>query len=242
MKVCEEIPGLSDKHGWSLLKRLPLSRARRRALHASRNWVVSLCCGASSENDPLRSWSQEQNFEYLGVDIRAPGGRGWDLCAESGVWSVLLWAAAQGRIAAVLSSPPHRTWNPRDEGATGRTTEDPWAVASYDAVLLKESILAIQDMLLWSIASIARGFAIPFLKEVSSIFPALRGQDSKICSDSFWHTEAWKSFQTWAKVRTLSFCQGSLGHDWLCPTTIGTNLSLDHLQGIPKARPSQSFQ
>ena len=71
---------------------------------------VSLCSGMNLEGDPLRLWSQERGLEYLGVDIRGKGGQGWNLCAEAGVWSVLLWAAAQGRVVAVLSSPPHRTW------------------------------------------------------------------------------------------------------------------------------------
>ena len=39
VKLCEDLPGVTDEHGWKLLKRLPLSRARRRSLHGSRRWV-----------------------------------------------------------------------------------------------------------------------------------------------------------------------------------------------------------
>ena len=235
VKLCNEIPGVSDDDGWKLLKRLPLNRARRRALHGSRQWVVFLCSGAPSEGDPLRAWCQERHLEYLEIDILCRGGKGWDLCAESGVWSVLLWAAAQGRIASVLSSPPHRTWSPTGGAPNGRSLQDPWAAHSSDGVVFRESMLAVQDMVLWSIASVARGYAIPFLKEITSTSSVLcQGRAVKMNPEAFWETDAWKTFQHWAKVKSLTFCQGSLGHDWLCPTVIGTNLGLDHLHGLPK--------
>ncbi|CAE7668070.1 unnamed protein product, partial [Symbiodinium necroappetens] len=72
--------------------------------------------GVSLEGDPLRLWSQERGLEYLGVDIRGKGGR----------------------IAAVLSSPPHRTWTSVECNHDGRSTEDPWAAHSQDASVLKE--------------------------------------------------------------------------------------------------------
>ena len=235
VRLCDEIPGVSDDDGWKLLKRLPLNRARRRALHGSRQWVVFLCSGAPSEGDPLRVWCQERNLEYLEVDIMCRGGRGWDLCTESGVWSVLLWAAAQGRVASVLSSPPHRTWSSTEGAPNGRSLQDPWAAHSNDGVVFKESMLAVQDMVLWSISSVARGYAIPFLKEIISTSSVPhQGQAVKMNPEVFWETDAWKTFQHWAKVKSLTFCQGSLGHDWLCPTVIGTNLGLDHLHGLPK--------
>ena len=43
----------------------------------------------------------------------------------------------------------------------------------------------------------------------------------------------WKEFQHWARVNQIRFSQGSLGHEWLRPSVIGTNLSLTHLQGLP---------
>ena len=235
VKLCEELPGLLDQHGWNLLKRLPLCRAKRRSLHSSQHWVVALCSGPIPEGDPLKLWAQERNLEYLAIDVQAPGGRGWDLTVEGGAWSVLLWAAARGRIAAVLSSPPHRSWCPKEESVHTRSAEDPWATSSGDHTVFKESVLAIQDMVLWSIASIARKCAIPFLKEIASASPVrCAGEGVGIRPESFWETETWKIFQRWARVRLISFCQGSLGHSWLCPTVVGTNLSVEHLQGLPR--------
>ena len=162
VKLCEGLPGISDSDGWKILKRLPLNRARRRALHASKNWLVYLGSGQTEEGDPLKLWAQQKGLEFLGVDIREPGGRGWDLSTESGVWSVLLWGALQGRVAVILSTPPYRTWGSFQANSEGRSLEDPWATLSTDPVIQRESLLAVQDLLLWSISSVARTQAIPF--------------------------------------------------------------------------------
>ncbi|CAE7272323.1 GIP, partial [Symbiodinium microadriaticum] len=158
VKLCEGLPGISDSDGWKILKRLPLNRARRRALHASKNWLVYLGSGQTEEGDPLKLWAQQKGLEFLGVDIREPGGRGWDLSTESGVWSVLLWGALQGRVAVILSTPPYRTWGSFQANSEGRSLEDPWATLSTDPVIQRESLLAVQDLLLWSISSVWKEF------------------------------------------------------------------------------------
>ena len=232
--LCEEIPGVSDEVGWKLIKRLPLSRAKRRALHTSTKWVVNLASGPPVEADPLRSWCQEDNIQYLPVDLRQKGGKGWDLTSSGGVWSVLLWAACTGRIVTVLSSPPHRTWASTDM-ATDRSHDNPWGIFEIGEPGFKETILAVQDMLLWSLASVSRGSAIPFLKQLPSHGHVGVGMcDVKVFPGLFWKTDAWRSFEVWSMTKTIDFCQGSLGHSWLHPTTIATNLPLDHLSGLPR--------
>ena len=68
----------------------------------------------------------------LNVDIRRKGCKGWDLTKVEGVWRALLWAAATGRIAVILSSPPQA----KDEG---------------------RALMNLQPLFLWSLASVARG-------------------------------------------------------------------------------------
>ena len=235
VRLCEELPGLDGQQGWKLLKRLPLSRARRRSLHTSSSWVVFLGAGSHSEADPLRLWAQGKGLEYLSVDILEKGGKGWDLTVEQGVWSVLLWAAATGRISAVISSPPYRTWC-NDEGtSTTRTTADPWGNPDYGSQQFRESLMMIQDQLLWSISSVARGYAIPFLKEIPASTPAVLEESSgRMSPERFWDTELWKTFRHWARMHEVRFCQGSLGHSWLRPSVLGTNLDLSHLQELPR--------
>ena len=125
-RLCEDIPGLEEEDGWKLIKTLPLSRSKRRTLHASKRWVVSLGSGPHQAQDPIRQWCDENHLQYLAVDVLAPGGKGWDLTPQKGVWAVLLWAAAKGRVVTVLSSPPHRTWSVSTHHHCPRTTKDPW--------------------------------------------------------------------------------------------------------------------
>ena len=122
--------------------------------------------------------------------------KGWDLTTPDGVWSVLLWAAANGRVAAVLSSPPYRTWCTHETLDNRRSDSDVWGSPEPGTAAYKENILAIQDMFLWSLSSVARNGAVPYLRELPST-----GQDPAampihgVTPDAFWNTEAWKAFR-----------------------------------------------
>ena len=165
--LCDEVPGFTYQHGRKLMKRLPLSRARRRALHASARWVVNLGSGPAIESDPIKTWCQENGLEYVPIDVLEKGGRGWDLTSPNGTWSVLLWAACTGRIVTVLSSPPYRTWTYHGT-AQARTPSNPWGSYEFGEPGFRENLLAVQDMFLWSLASVSKGCATPFLKELPS--------------------------------------------------------------------------
>ena len=140
--LAEQIPLNQPGSDRALLKLLPLKRAARRSLLDSNRWVVHLCSGPTKPSDPFVTWSQEKGVALLQVDLLQKGGKGWDLSKPDGVGRFLLWAAAQGRIVAVLSSPP-----------SGNS--------------LEVHRLAAQGMLLWSLASIARGEGIPYVAERS---------------------------------------------------------------------------
>ena len=214
---------------------MPLCRAKRRALHSSKRWVVNLGSGPPLQGDPIRAWCQECDLQYLPVDLLEKGGKGWDLVQPAGVWSVLLWAACTGRIVTILSSPPHQTWSACDTSPRARSCDNLWGLYEPGDTGFKENVLAVQDMFLWSLASAARGSAIPFLKELPALgVRSMAGKEPIINPGSFWRTEAWSSFMRWSKVERLEFCQGSLGHCWLHPTAIATNLPLMHLAGLPK--------
>ena len=104
VRLAEDVPSLDDDGARRVLKRLPLPRATRRVLFGSKRWVVHLCSGKVSQNDMIKRWCHEHNCEILHLDILNKGGRGWDLTDPDGPWSVLLWAAAAGRIKAIFSS------------------------------------------------------------------------------------------------------------------------------------------
>ena len=138
--MAEDLLGLDEDSGKRMMKQLPLNRAKRRALLSSENWAVHLCSGKPQEDNPFRRWAEERQIQLLEVDLLAKGGKGWDLTCQHGVWRVLLWAAATGRIVSVFSSP-------------------------HTKVAATKPTLGLQPMFLWSLASVARGKGIPFVFE-----------------------------------------------------------------------------
>ena len=112
-----------------------------------------------------------------------------------------------------------------------RSDSDVWGSPEPGAAAYKENVLAIQDMFLWSLSSVVRNGAVPYLRELPST-----GQDPVampihgVTPDAFWNTEAWKAFRHWSNSEAIRFHQGSLGQAWLQPTVLGTNLPLRHLQ------------
>ena len=104
--LAESFQGLGVDNGRAILKRLPLKRAARRALLTAPLWAVHLCSGRPRDSDPLATWSSEQGFAFLPIDLLEKGGRGWDLTKLNSVWKVLLWGASVGKIGADFSSPP----------------------------------------------------------------------------------------------------------------------------------------
>ena len=98
--MAEAIPAFDDVAGKAALKDLPLKRAVRRTLQASSQWVVHL-------------WAQERDMPVLRVDLLEKGGKGWDLTKPQSAWRALLWAAAAGKIAVILSSPPQNQEGPK---------------------------------------------------------------------------------------------------------------------------------
>ena len=147
--MAEAIPAFDDVAGKAALKDLPLKRAVRRTLQASSQWVVHLCAGKVRLEDPIAEWAQERNMPVLRVDLLEKGGKGWDLTKPQGAWRALLWAAAAGKIAVILSSPPQYQEGPRQR-------------------------LHLQSMFLWSVASIARGGGIPYLAEHAGLPDSIR--------------------------------------------------------------------
>ena len=139
--LAEDVGKDDDEVGRRLLKALPLRRAKRRTLLQSHKWLVHLCAGPPRAHEPIAQWCDSQGIIMLNVDLKASGGKGWDLTKRKGVWRALMWAAVTGRIVGVFSSPPRRLKHGR-EG------------------------LFCQDKLLWSMASAVRGIGVPYIREI----------------------------------------------------------------------------
>ncbi|CAE7779988.1 GIP [Symbiodinium sp. CCMP2592] len=140
-RLAEDFGSCDEVTGQQHLKALPLRRSKRRALLSSKRWLVHLCSGKPKPCDPISQWCEVNKVAVLNVDLSEPGGKGWDLTKRNAVWRVLMWAAASARVVAVFASPPH---HPRPGS----------------------EVLIIQDQVLWSLASVARGAGVPYVREV----------------------------------------------------------------------------
>ena len=98
--------GVDAEPFWEAIKKaLPhLNRRRRKALHQSKNWVVHLFAGAKSHK-PLMKLESDDTV-VLELDIQRSAAQN---VYNDALWSLLLRAAREGRLAAVLGGPPCRT-------------------------------------------------------------------------------------------------------------------------------------
>ena len=87
-----EIPK-DEKDGWQLLKQLPLSRAKRKALMRSASWMVRVCPAAKGQN-PEGALLEELRNQHEILDLGAELLKDVDGAAVR----VLFWAAATGRV------------------------------------------------------------------------------------------------------------------------------------------------
>ena len=222
LRLAEEIPRRDSTDGKRLLKRLPLSRAVRRSLFASRRWIVQLCDGSDVSQDPIRVWGKANGCEVVQVDLLRKGGKGWDLTKPEGVWSVLLWAAIDGRIACITSSAPRRSWltPTTDRGEDPLRGSSFWGSDLGDERVFKENLILIQDMFLWSLASVFRGRGIPLVKEFCA------GAEREAQGNGFWSTGSWRSFEKWARVETGIVPVEADDGKGIHHVFVGTNLDL----------------
>ena len=157
--------GLDNVKGWELLKALPVNRRQRKRMHNSTSWVISLCSGSGDQR--LRDQCQAQGHELVEVDlVRA---QGWDLTNEA-LWKALSWAAFTGRVSAILADPPTRTWyqvrTQELPAVQVRSYHQPWGADSLkpstQARVDEDTLLGVQPLWLWTVASIAKGEGVPF--------------------------------------------------------------------------------
>ncbi|CAE7946140.1 unnamed protein product [Symbiodinium sp. KB8] len=102
------VEGFNLQDGEKYLRALPLMRRKRRSLLASTNWVVNLFSGNGDlPNDPFATLPKDGKVV---LDVDKMKSKHWDLHREGGVYQLLLWAAASGRISDIISAPPCQTW------------------------------------------------------------------------------------------------------------------------------------
>ena len=210
---------LSDANGWELLKGLPFNRRTRKRLHQSHGWVLHL--GGNAVDPSLRQLCQAQGLELITLDHMSKG------LLETKVWMALSWAAFSGRIQAVVSDSPMRTWATVQtaEGTSVklRGMEYPWGEPgikpSLQAKVNDDTLLGVMPMWLWTLSSIAKGEGVPFCQTC-----VLQGD----AASSPWLEQVVTPFATWSNSSEFAVQGINEGVRQTKPFHVCTNLGFSN--------------
>ena len=236
------VQGFDPKEGEAYLKALPLSRRKRKALLASRSWVVHLFSGGEHyKNDPFETIPAAGKVV---LEIDKDVSKLWDLNRSDGVYQLLLWAACTGRIADIVGSPPHGSWPTSQSPKHGpeayalRTSDEPYGIQDLTAFqkqrVDEETVHVAKQLVVWMLAQMCGKRNVGFLLEA----PAVEERISKKKPEgvSIWTTEMWKNFGSISGIKEFSFYMGAFGHKAKRPTTIATTYpsvnQIDYNQGV----------
>ena len=212
------VEGFNLQDGEKYLRALPLMRRKRRSLLASTNWVVNLFSGNGDlPNDPFATLPKDGKVV---LDVDKMKSKHWDLHREGGVYQLLLWAAASGRISDIISAPPCQTWPVSSTPLRGpeaypcRTMTEPYGIKDLTAMQTRrtdmETSNVAKQMILWFLAQISGPRQVGFFLELPADCEHLhRDQGVKA---SLWSTEMWMVFQSITVMPTASFYMGRFGH------------------------------
>ena len=246
--------GVDAEPFWDAIKKaLPhLNRRRRKALHQSKNWVVHLFAGAKPHK-PLMKLESDDTV-VLELDIQRSAAQN---VYNDALWSLLLRAAREGRLAAVLGGPPCRTMSVlRHRPGGPRPVRSPAEPFGLSTLTPGERELVDHDTglfarMLWLHATSTAGrrvhrpqphfsSMVAFLLEQPQQVERYMAPGNPLFGEvpSWWSNPMWLSYAAEAGLFEVDFNQGPLGHVSDKPTTIGTNLpdlrDLQGLKGEPK--------
>ena len=243
--LVEPCPETND---WNVLRGLEhLNRRARKTLWSSRKWLVHLYAG-ERERAELRHL-EGHGYAILELDIAR--GRSQDVLRPS-VWRVLEHAARRGKIAGIIGGPPQGSFMISRHVVGGpeplRSNEFPygnWPGQSHADVyeVNKQTQLMVRMLYLHSLATAGRLRANhePGLsREVAFMLEHPRDPrgylkfGDPLYPDvvSFWRTPLWSEYALEAGLHLYNFDMAALGKAFTRHTTVGTNLSLRHLDGL----------
>ena len=224
-----------------------LNRRRRKALHDSKNWVVHLLAGSNPHKPLLKL--ESNGTVVLELDVERSQAQNLH---NDALWSLLIRAAREGRIAAVIGGPPCRTMSVLRHRPGGprpvRSPQHPFGLPTLnsDERNLVDHDTGLFARMLWLHALATAGRRVnPSIPRMSSLVAFLLEQPQEVARDmapenplvgevpSWWSNPMWLSYADEAGLFEVDFNQGPLGHVSDKPTTVGTNLpDLRDLQGL----------
>ena len=224
-----------------------LNRRRRKALHDSKNWVVHLFAGSNPHKPLLKL--ESNGAVVLELDVERSQAQN---LYNDALWSLLIRAAREGRIAAVIGGPPCRTMSVLRHRPGGprpvRSPQHPFGLPTLnsDERNLVDHDTGLFARMLWLHALATAGRRVnPSIPRMSSLVAFLLEQPQEVARymapenplvgevPSWWSNPMWLSYADEAGLFEVDFNQGPVGHVSDKPTTMRTNLpDLRDLQGL----------
>ena len=208
--------------GWKVFKDIEyLSRPQRRRLWTAKRWVIHLYAGCPGQFQIY----QLDEGDTVVVELDVQTNRSHDV-TKSSTWRLLMWAAMQGRIEAIIGGPPGRT----SLGCLKKGSEE-WDNKSLKAVarMLWLYEVAVEGRTLNAKGG-DRGRPVAFMMEHPPVNKEAEflGRESR--RKSVWETAMWRATQEEYDMTEVTFDQRAMGAKGSLPTTLGTNVY--YLQGL----------
>ncbi|CAE7711468.1 GIP [Symbiodinium sp. CCMP2592] len=188
--AAEDIP-LRDVDGWKLLKSMPWSRRKRRSLYRSNDWNVHLFSGPSRPTSTTSTTSRLSVTEASGVNVEVDilDSALMDVTRMDGVFKVLLWGAARGKIRTLIGGPPRRSY-----------------LVDDDEKRAKEEPLVIRMLVLAMVAMEGRR-----QHRSDRLGFALEHPDKVVAQGNVWSSSLWKGFSEVYGMEVVQSGRGSTG-------------------------------
>ena len=237
-----------ESNGWDVLRGLKhLNRKARKRLWSSNSWIVHLFAG----DRPRKDLYHIENHGHVVLELDIERGRSQNILDPS-VWRVLEWAARRGKISAIIGGPPQGSFMISRHIVGGpeplRSNEFPYggwegqsAVDNY--TVNKHTSLYVRMIMLHAIATAGKlrhpgdpgaTREVAFLLEQPRDPRGYLGFHDPLYNDvvSFWRTPLWMEYALEAGLHTHSFDFAAFGKAFSRMTTVGTNMPLQHLNGL----------
>ena len=242
------VEAVPETNGWTVLRGLEhLNRRARKKLWVSNKWLVHLFSG-ERDKEELRHL-EGHGYAVLELDISK--GRTQDILRPS-VWRVLEYAARKGKIAGIIGGPPQSSFMISRHIVGGpeplRSNDFPYGnwpgQSDRDVYAVNRQTQLFARMIYLHALSTAGRLRLvrdpESFKEVAFLLENPRDPrgylkfGDPLYPDvvSWWRTSMWSEYALEAGLHMYNFDMAALGKAFTRHTTIGTNLSLRHLDGL----------
>ncbi|CAE7908879.1 RE1 [Symbiodinium sp. KB8] len=212
IKVVMDIPKCEEE-AWELMKCMGFNRRMRKRL-VHKDWVIKFYSGARSQIDKLFRPVDANNT--ITLDIDELRNSQWDMLKEGrGIYELLLWGAATGRVAGMMASLP------KDHAEQHLSR----------LMMIAEVAKQGRKMMCQNVDLPEDGVAVV-------LWASSEAEEDQ--SAQAFQREWFKRWYIENRLGNIYFEQGGLGHPLRRPTTMVTNMDISELRGMRDERSEEA--